>query len=274
VILTNKHNLPAEIFEYLQMDFYDHENAKDTLSATTFYKPIQEIVLLKRYFDIIEVDALDQMWSLFGSGVHAVLEKIKSGEPIKRLFHTLDGQKISGKYDRIADDIIKDYKCTKAWSISFKISRNDFSDWRLQLSIYRWLYWKNTGTMLKDTGDIIAILRDWDERDLGKKNYPEFPVVIVQLKLLGVDELEEFLLGKIRAIRAAESAGDQYLPQCSVDERWWNERQKLFLKCEKYCTVRSICPQHAGSDIFGNVSGAVYGRKSGAGKITPDGGGV
>lgn len=241
MIITNKSQLPDSIFKFLEQahSFYDHDAVAGTLSATTLLKPIQEIVLLKRYGDQIEVDGMDQMWSVLGSGVHAVLEKTEGYQPCGRLYAEIDGVKISGKPDYIVNKCVDDYKITSVFSIIFKSKERD---WRRQLSIYRYLYFKQNGVLLDEIGHIVAILRDWNKNGKGD-DYPKFPMVEITLKLSSIEATEQFLRSKITDLKIFEKELDSVLPECTDEERWYNEKSGKYLKCEKYCQAASKCVQ-------------------------------
>ena len=240
--ITNKFNLPEPIVEFLKQDFYDYDVKGDSISATQLLKPVQEIVLIMRHSDEIEVDVSSMLWKVLGSGVHAVLEKLKedNSEIIKRLFADVDGVKISGKFDRIKDKKITDYKVTSAWSVVYD-SRS--KEWVEQLSIYRWLWFVTHAEELKDKGSIIAILRDWNERDAGKTNYPKSAMVEIELDLMSLENTHKFISEKVKAIKDAIKIKDGELPKCTNEERWWNEKKKVYNKCEKYCNAYKFCNQ-------------------------------
>ena len=69
--ITNKLNLPEAFVKAIQNT---RHNEPGTLSATTLLKGAKEIILTDRHFDEIEVDASDEVWAVFGTAVHLVLE--------------------------------------------------------------------------------------------------------------------------------------------------------------------------------------------------------
>lgn len=247
--LTNKLNLPKPIYLWLSRSFYDHEAAKDTITATTLIKPVQEIVLCQRHKEEIEVDAIDQVWSVYGSGIHSGLERLKDPEvvPIERLKTTVSGMLVSGKFDLIYILRMYDYKVTSVWTLIYK---SRLKEWRMQLSIYRYLFWRVKNVVLDSVGGIIAILRDWSERELKKKaDYPIRPIVEVPLRLHSIERTEKWIETKIAAIRACEWLPDSRLPECSPAERWFNRKTGTFNKCESYCNARAFCHQVKGAKI-------------------------
>jgi len=241
MIITNRNKLPELIYRFLEQDFYDHEAVSGTISATTLLKPVQEIILTERYSDRIEIDAIDRIWTIFGSAVHEVLSRIE-GEDIeqeKRLYTDIEGIRVSGKFDIVNMNRIYDYKVTSAWTIVYG-SRNE--DWKKQLSLYRWIYWKERNVLLDDTGYIIAILRDWSRSNIGGR-YPELPIIQLEYKLELVDVIENFVKRKIDEIMRAREMDDTELPRCTDRERWWNDKTGRYMRCEKYCMVKDFCQQ-------------------------------
>ena len=241
--LTNKHNLPLPIYQFLKQDFYDGKGGDKIISATSLLKPVQELILTKRHDAEIEVDAIDQIWKLFGTGVHLVLEGLRGEgvQPNRRLTTKVNGWDVTGKYDQIIGTHLYDYKCISVWTIIFG---GRTMDWKLQLSIYRWLYWKNGLGDLDEIASIIAICRDWSESQKVKsKDYPETPIVDVPIKCLSYDKTEKFIAEKLKLIdENAEKKAEELLP-CTKEERWWNAKKKAFAKCEKYCNVYRFCSQ-------------------------------
>lgn len=249
--IVNKSQIPDALFRYLKTDLYDHEEKGNSISATELLKPVRMTVLRRRYDSLLEVDAIDQLWKLLGTGVHAVLEKEKGMEKIERLKVTVLGREVSGRWDRIFKNKITDYKVTSAWSIVFGDREEE---WVWQLSIYRWLYFKVKGVLLDETGSIVAILRDWSEKNLktnkfGKVSdtYPKAPAIELNYKLKTIEETEAFVTECVLNIINSEKLEDDALPLCSDEDRWWNEKNGEYKRCEKYCEVKQYCKQYKDS---------------------------
>jgi len=241
--LTNKHNLPEPIYRFLKQDFYDGSGDERTVSATALIKPVQELILTRKHNAEIETDAIDQIWKLFGTGVHLVLEGLRSEgvQPNQRLTTAVNGWKVTGKYDQIIGRHLYDYKVCSVWVLVFG---GRTQDWKLQLSIYRWLYWKNGLGDLDEVATIIAICRDWSENQKAKsRDYPETPIVDVPIKCLSYDKTEKFIADKLKLIEENLEKKAEGLPACTKDERWWNEKKKMYAKCERYCNAYQFCAQ-------------------------------
>jgi len=237
--------LPEPIFNFLKTNFYDLKFKPDTLSATTLLKPVQEILLTQRHYDEIEIPASERLWSVWGSAIHEILDKAYNGHDVEkeeRLSTTIGNWVISGKFDLIVDGILHDYKSTSAWTIVYG-SRTE--EWIKQLSIYRYLYLQQKNKLLSPEAKIITMLRDWASRDVGKKGYPATNILEIPIKLLGIDEIKQFIKNKLKLIDKFINVPDSELPACSDADRWWNEKQKVYIKCErKYCVCHGFCSQY------------------------------
>lgn len=240
--ITNQFGAPQLIYEFLKQDFYDHEEAKDTLSITTLIKPIQQIILTERYWDEIEVDCQHLFWSVLGSGVHAVLDKVdcKNLKPVERLFTEIEGAKVSGKFDVIRGKKLSDYKVTSAWSLVYG---GKFDDWIAQLSGYRWLYAESKKIMLEPVGSIIAIFRDWRLNDTSKEGYPKFPLLELDMKLWKLEDTKKFYGDKVKEVLKYRKTKDKFLPPCTDEETWLNKKSGIRQNCENYCYARAFCQQ-------------------------------
>lgn len=242
--IINRLGIPNLIFQFLKYNNYDYN--PDVISTTQFLKSIREYILTKRHYSEIEVEASDTIWRLFGSAVHSVLESAKL-TPLQEERLTVNMGlafgNVSGKYDIVENNKIKDFKVTSVWTTIFG-SRED--DYTKQLSINRYLYYKVKGITLDDSGSIITIYRDWFEsgmkRDKGGK-YPKSPITETEYKLMSFDDTEQFIISTIKKVKMAEVLPDSELPECSNEERWYNQKQEVYKKCDKYCQCSKFCNQ-------------------------------
>lgn len=219
--LTNRLNLPQTFVNVLQRPTYTKGGAN--ISATELINS-PRIVQLKRLFDgELEQDVADQIWSIFGTAIHAVLEHGKDRNHLveERLHAVLDGWSISGAIDLqvIEDDgiIVSDYKTTSAWAVM-----NEKAEWEQQLNIYAWLVETVKQAPVKGLS-IVAIIRDWSRRDAEtREGYPEAPVKEIPITIWPYEERTEFIKARIRehssALFAAETGTE--MPECTPDQMW------------------------------------------------------
>ena len=254
--IVNRSGVPESLFKYLLNDTYDYSEKGNSISATELLKPLQACILKRRYDSLLEMDAIDRLWSLLGSGVHAILEDEKGIEKIERLKTVVEGREVSGKFDRIFNNKITDYKVTSAWTVVFK-SREP--EWIWQLSIYRWLYFKAKGVTLDETGSIVAILRDWSEKNSKTKDgrpndrYPKAPAVELNYRLHSLEDTEKHVTELVKNIIRNETVDDARLPECSDEDRWYNKDKKVYMRCAKYCEVNKFCKQFERENIFESI---------------------
>jgi hypothetical protein len=219
--ITNKHNLPDVVVSALTKETYSR--GKSDISVTTLIDAPRVGLLKKLHDDKIEMDAVDFLWSRFGTAMHNVFEDAADHKGIiseERLFLDYQGWCVSGAIDLQTIDsdgvIISDYKVTSVWSVI-----NDKVEWHNQLNAYAWLVRHAKGMRVKSLR-IIAILRDWQRRKATELNYPSAPMMIVNIPLWSESEQDDYMQGRINLHQAAdfEYATGGTLPECSGKERW------------------------------------------------------
>ena len=255
-MITNKHNLPEAFVNFAQKDTYS-KGAAD-ISVTSLIDSPRVRMMKDHYKNEISFDVIDNIWALFGTAVHHILESAKSETLIKeeRLFVDIDGWTLSGAIDQqeVDDDGINiiDYKVTSVWSVIY-----DKSSWHEQLNCYAHLIEMNKDKPVKSL-KICAILRDWQQRDArNKDNYPQAPIVLVDIPLWSFAERDVYVRSRMALHKAASDMAnltrqtiepldkkftpygdelpvDAYFPQCSDEERWTQpEKWAIMLKGRK-----------------------------------------
>ena len=215
MIITNKQNLPQALVDVIKNDLY--EPKKDTYSVTTLLNPIRQIILSKRHYNEIEMDANEMMNMLLGTAVHSLIEKMdKTG--FSELY--LKQGKLTGKcdlYDATNYELI-DYKTATTWKIIYK----DFEDWRKQGLMYAWLLTKQ-GHYVKKL-KFHAILKDWSAREARKDtNYPQSQVYTWEYLVTPQElkDIEDFIVKKISELESLENEPDDNLPDCGKEDCWY-----------------------------------------------------
>jgi hypothetical protein len=219
--ITNKYGLPETFLNILERPAYT--KGKVRISATELINSPQIVQLKAKHDSELETDVVDNIWSIFGTAVHGVLEHGKGENHIveERLFIEHNGWSISGAIDlqTVEDDgvVIQDYKVTGAWSVM-----NEKEDWVRQQNIYAWLVEKVKGVKVKKI-QIVAIIRDWSRRDAAsREGYPITPVVVLDLDLWPFEKREAYIDERIKAhaeAALAEEMGDD-LPECTPEQMW------------------------------------------------------
>jgi hypothetical protein len=219
--LTNKFNLPETFINVITRPTYSRGSSE--ISVTEILSPPQLVLLRRRHADDIEVDAADQVWSLFGSAVHNILQHGKDDHHVveERLFTTFESWRISGAIDlqTFQPDgsiVISDYKVTSAWAV-----QQEKTEWIDQLNLYAWLVERVKG--LPVTGlQIIGIVRDWNRREAAnKEGYPQAPIVTITIPLWDFEAREQFVRTRLSLHNEANfSAVSGEMPECTPEEMW------------------------------------------------------
>ena len=253
--VTNVLGLPQAFVEAVNVE---RHNAKGSYSATTLLKGGCEVMLMERHYDEIEVDASDSIWAVFGSAVHSIFEKQKTGT-IKEAFYSTDvsHSKVTGRVDSYDPEtkILHDFKTASIWKVQFE----DFDDWKKQGLIYAWLMKKN-GLEVKQC-EFIALLKDHSKSKARQDpNYPQLPTFIYKFDVTdeALAEIEQFIFAKVSEFEKAELLEDEKLPPCSAEERWATEDKWAIMKAGrktalKVCTSKeeaeSLMKELGGTDI-------------------------
>lgn len=278
--ITNKHNLPQTIVNVLERPTYSKGKAQ--ISATEMLNSPRIVQLKHKHWESLEQDASEMVWSLFGSAVHGVLEHGRDIHHVveQRMYAEVKGWTISGAVDlqEVEEDgiIISDYKVTSAWSVM-----NEKEDWHRQLNIYAWLVETTKKQHVKKL-QIVAIIRDWAAREAKiKPEYPQAPVVIVDIPLWPMETRQEFIEDRLSMHADAYymQVMDDKLPECSPSDMWERptmyaikkeggvkakkvfatkeeaeealtpghfieERKGERVRCANYCAVSGFCDQY------------------------------
>jgi hypothetical protein len=256
---TNKFNLPETFVNILRRPTYTKGGAN--ISATELINS-PRIVQLKRIHDErLEQDVADQIWSIFGTAIHAVLEHGKDRNHVveERLHAVLDGWAISGAIDLqvIEEDGIKvsDYKTTGAWSVM-----NEKIEWEQQLNIYAWLVETVKQVPVKSLS-IVAVIRDWSRREATTRaGYPEAPVKEIPVLIWSYEVRTQFIKDRIHehaaASLSAETNGD--LPLCTPEQMWekptsWAVRKVGNVRAKHICYTEEDAEEKAQAAGKGHV---------------------
>lgn len=227
MIWTNKYKIPQHICDWLKADEYDYDPA--VISATTLISPARAWVLKRANADSLTMDVSDMLALRIGTAIHDSLEKIgvynDSDFREQRFYADFMGYKISGKMDAVLDGVIRDNKSTSVNKYLFA----EYDDYIKQLSIYRWILFKN-GIQVADYGYIDFFFTDWSKKKAREGNgYPPTRYTELKLQLMSIQETESFVTDRLIAFAFAESA----LPDCTQEELWATETKYAVYKLNK-----------------------------------------
>ena len=225
MIFTNRHKLPPLVAAALSNDRYDAGDCD--FSVTTLLKPPYQVQLQRQHHDEITEDVMDRAYSIRGQGVHSVLERIPSTLPVMRevrLYATIHGVTISGQLDvyDFERKEISDYKEISASGVIYGKPEHE-----QQLNMLAYLA-RQYGLEVRGLYNVLFV-RDWMGSGDKRKGYPKTPIIVKARRVWGLDEINEFLAGRI----AAHTTPAEQMSRC--DETWGGRR------CKNYCNVSQFC---------------------------------
>lgn len=227
--IKNKLNLPQPFVSAVTKE-YEYKDKQ--YSVTTILKDVREILLTRRHNNEIEQDVADMIWLILGTATHSVLENSKEAISEFKEEHFVEevqnGYKLSGQADlyNAETKTITDYKTCSAWKVTY----NDWEDYRKQLLMYAWAF-KKMGFEV-EKGQIVAIIKDHSKTKAKvDSSYPQYPVhkKIFEFTENDYKEIEEFIKDKFSQIEKYENTVDDELPLCSEEARW-NDGDKYAVK--------------------------------------------
>lgn len=198
------------------------------VSVTELLRPPRQRALQIRHDAGITVDAMDRLYALLGTALHAILSRKPDESDVseERLYLYWDGWRISGQVDlqTIGDAVtITDYKLVSTFGF-----QSEKPEWEQQLNLYRLLVEKCKSLPVSALR-ICVILRDWRKMEAVRdKYYPQSPVQLIPVPMWELDEAERFLAARIAAHQSTgldyDLYGDEALPECTSEERWIRQR--------------------------------------------------
>ena len=251
---VDKYNISLPLAVFLCHDTYDHNPNPNAISATTFNKPMREVVLARQNCDMEKVVDISQLISSrMGTAIHDGAEAawrnpaaIKNALEAKgmsriadriiinpshlelsldsnllpvyleqRVSKEVEGYLVTGKFDIVYGGQLSDYKSTTVWSYVFG---SNVQDYIRQGSIYRYL------APDKITSDVIEIqylFTDWSkQRAMQDKEYPQAKYLTKQFPLWSLDKTEMYLIGRLQMLKNLLPKEQSVLPMCTKEELW------------------------------------------------------
>ena len=238
-MVTNKFNLPKFVVDALT--YSDYTRGDSDISVTQLIDSPRIARLQREHADEQTKDAVDFVWSRFGTSVHVMFEeslKATGSDVIteERLFTETQGWKLSGAIDaqEVSDDgvIISDFKVTSAWSVIY-----GKSSWNTQLNVYAYLVRKAKGQTVKKL-QIVALLRDWVRSKAQQGGeYPTAPIVVLDIPMWSEAEQDAYVESQIKKHMEATNT-DQPLIFCSSEETWQKDTVYAVMKKGRKSAVK------------------------------------
>ena len=220
-MITNNHGLPDAFVNYARSDKYSKGDSD--ISVTQLIDSPRILLMRERHREELTTDAMDMVWALFGTAVHAVLEGAVGENVVKekRLYRDVDGWVLSGQVDQyeIKDNALRitDYKVTSVWSVIF--NKQECVN---QLNVYAYLLEMEEQIPVNSI-QICAILRDWNRREASlRPDYPQTPIAIVDIPLWSLEERTAYVEDRIALHQNARQLFDlnDGMVLCTKDEMW------------------------------------------------------
>ena len=238
-MVTNKFNLPKFVVDALT--YSDYTRGDSDISVTQLIDSPRIARLQREHADEQTKDAVDFVWSRFGTSVHTMFEEsLKStGSDViteERLFTETQGWSLSGAIDaqEVSDDgvIISDFKVTSAWSVIY-----GKSSWNTQLNVYAYLVRKAKGQTVKKL-QIVALLRDWVRSKAQQGGeYPTAPIVVLDIPMWSEAEQDAYVESQIKKHMEATNT-DQPLIFCTSEETWQKDTVYAVMKRGRKSAVK------------------------------------
>jgi hypothetical protein len=236
----------------------ERHNAPHCYSATTLNKGAKEIVLTDRHYDEITVDASEQIWAVWGTAVHALLESEKDDNFHEERFKVAVGNSyVTGQVDSydMERGIINDWKTASVWKVQFA----DFADWRAQGLTYAWLLTKS-GLEVKKCR-FVALLKDHSKtKAKHDASYPQSPVFVYEFDVTAEDlaATEARIIAKVTEIENAYKLGDDDIEPCTLEERWADGEKYAVMKNGRKTAVKLFDNQQDAEAYAGELGNSHY----------------
>ena len=212
---SNNHNLPDWVFKGLTRNTYNLDGIRSDISCTKLIDSPQIAALWKEHGRDVEDEAMDRVWSAWGTAVHSIFEDANRANADvlseKRFISEYLGKTVSAQVDmyEMKTGVLSDIKTSGA----YKIIKSDYSAWERQL---------NTGAqIMRDNGfeinklQIVALVKDFSAyKSQKERNYPENPVTIIDIPLWTEETAKDYIEERVKI------HFDDTEKSCSDEERW------------------------------------------------------
>jgi len=249
--ITNKYNLPTELIKIVELN--ERRPEPHRYSVTELLKPIKEIILWRRYYDIINQDISELVTAAFGTAFHTMMESVSTGGTEERVEREIsDGVSLSGRYDKLENYTLYDYKTTSVW----KYQNGDFSDYKKQGLMYAWLLRKNG--LYVDKLVFYMFLKDHSlSRKRFQTDYPDtaFGIYEHTISAINMVEIENYITERIKLIEFYLEYKDDELPYPTHAESWYTGDKYAVMKngstrAVKLCDTRAEAEKYLKDGMY------------------------
>lgn len=242
--ITNVHGL-SSVFEIaLQRSIAEYRNA-GWRSTTGLIDAPRIKILTERHEDDLTIDVADALAQIEGTSMHDMLANLGAYEPDviteKSIILKVLGQDVKMQADRIepidgrcgdaTKYILKDFKRTKVGAYQ----AGGRSTWTAQGNIYRMGYNALLGIDIVKV-QFELVLANWNKIETVKHDYPEHPIMALDVDLWTYEETMKYLEGRVTLFLQQEKLADDDLAECTATEMW--QRPDLFGVWKKKGTTK------------------------------------
>lgn len=273
---TNNYFLPEAFARAVRNDTYVK---RGDISITGLIDS-PRIRLLKKTFNY-EEDVADSVWSVFGTAVHAIIERgsVDHADAICEIAMNMKigPWSVTGTSDmyEVSNKTITDWKVTSVWKVKNGIKDTD--SWVKQLNCYSAMLQNPTCEKIIDGQstfktfpveriNIVAILKDWKRREAAyNPEYPQTPVVKLTLPVYSPEAMLGYMNKRVELHLKEEQEfyssdikhNEDALSICSDDERWsqaptWRMKTKGKKKSLKNFVVENEKDEQFAMEYFRN----------------------
>lgn len=275
MMFTNKYGLPAPLVLAACGDAH-WQSGKYSISQLS--KPVQQVMLEKKFGHEFISDASSRLWAMLGIAAHEVIHKSRCFEMVavagkEGVFNVVPlndsmmpskhAQEIrlevevqtpfgrvpvSGTFDHYDTELreLNDWKVTSVYSFL----AGGKEEWEQQLNAYAYALVEKGYPAPKKLNNFL-ILRDWrpseykqDQRrpEGERRGYPPVPFVCVENNLWTRSQQAEWITSRIILFEKNIGALPTELPPCLPEETWGGRR------CAEYCDAALYCEQKKEAD--------------------------
>jgi hypothetical protein len=269
--ITNIQQLPSPLPELAAQSCYLPKEG--IFRVTELIGPPMVRRLLMDKWAYVTTDVEEYLPALLGTSWHKYLADypLAGVEQEPRLAMTVDGQTLTGGLDWYlqSEAWLNDWKTASTWSWTF-----GRTDWEAQLNIYAELLRISGKPVTKCTDTVLFM--GWSAAEAKRKPPEEYPprrLMIINQPVWTSEQVQTFIRtrlnthaqglacteeerwgrggsfavyrpGRDRALRVLPTLSEarDYCHEKEIDTSWITERPKIYVRCEKFCPVRSVCP--------------------------------
>lgn len=176
----------------------------------------------------------EYIYAIQGTAVHNLVE-----DDVPRIFSAKYG--ISGKPDSFDPGTgeLTDFKNTGYYKVQlFLDGKENPYEWFSQVNMYRILLEEELGVKVNGM-NIQCLIRDYSEHRL-KNTKITRRTIIIPVPLIENETIVPYFMYKKQQLLSALETNNP--TKCTSEERWYNEKTGKYVRCERYCPVRRICP--------------------------------